>query len=120
MRESGRRRASAGTILLLANLTAGLIPASERRPAAARAPQVLTFVYTSGEALGRPRGAVLRRLGEGVALPDVVWRCAYPDAASRAADVAALEAEPAWRPVPERMGTLLRRFSRGTYSVLER
>jgi hypothetical protein len=67
--------------------------------------------------LGRPRGVVLRRLDGGADLPDVLWRCADPDAASRAADAAALDATPEWKPVPERMGALLRHFARATYSV---
>jgi hypothetical protein len=70
------------------------------------------------EKLGRPRGAVLRRLDGGADLPDVLWRCADPDAAARAADTAALEAAPEWKPVPVRMGTLLRHFARGTYAVV--
>jgi len=75
------------------------------------------------EKLGFPRGRVLRR---GVSrnempneLPDVIWECEYPSIEARERDAKEVAATPEFQAVQKHMGTLIRRFERGTYEAEE-
>jgi hypothetical protein len=68
---------------------------------------------------GLPSGIISTRLTDASHVPDVIWSCDYPSAAARADDVAALERVAEWAPVPVRMSTLLDRFDRGVYRIID-
>lgn len=69
-------------------------------------------------ALGHPGGRVLRRVSEGD-LPEVVWQLDYRDLEARERDAEAVSSTPQFREVMDHMGTLLRKFERGVWQVVE-
>ena len=62
-------------------------------------------------------GIVLRRTSGPDSLPDVIWEAEYPDSGARARDVAVLDGNPEFDVVQARMGTLIRRFERSTWTT---
>jgi hypothetical protein len=77
------------------------------------------------EKLGFPRGRVLRQGGSRNEtsgpneLPDVIWECEYPSIEARERDAKEVAAAPEFQAVQKHMGTLIRRFERGTYEAEE-
>jgi hypothetical protein len=83
------------------------------------------------EKLGFPRGRLLRRIAmSGNAfgtpavdrqgpeeLPDVVWECEYPGAATRERDFHAVIASPDYEAVHKRFVPLMRKLERATYEI---
>lgn len=67
--------------------------------------------------LGLATGRVLRRLGDAEDRPDVVWECEYSSLEAREADISALHASGEFKPVMEKMGTLIDRFERSVWRV---
>ncbi len=68
--------------------------------------------------LGLVVGRVLRRLEGQDDAPTVIWEASYPDAEARERDVAALDGT-AFDEVSAHMGTLLDRFARTVWEVVE-
>ena len=68
--------------------------------------------------LGLVEGRSLRRLEGGDDVPTVIWEASYPDAEARERDVAALDGTE-FDEVSAHMGTLLDRFARTVWEVVE-
>ncbi len=78
-------------------------------------PRLLRRVVMSGDAFGTPVGY---KSGP-EDLPDVVWECEYPDAATREHDFQAVIASPEYKAVHERFEPLIRKMVRATYKLNE-
>jgi dienelactone hydrolase len=63
-------------------------------------------------AIGLPAGTVRAKADAAADGPDVAWECAFPDAATRAADLAARDASPEFEAVRAGMRALIERFER--------
>jgi hypothetical protein len=67
-------------------------------------------------AMAVPGGRVFRRVDGDAELPDVIWDCAFADAAAHDRDMDARAASPEFEAVRAHMRTLTRRFERVLYA----
>lgn len=68
---------------------------------------------------GRPVGRILVSVGQGHPVPDFVWECDYPNMDARDEDAAWADNSSEFEEVREVMSTLLERFERLVFEVLE-
>jgi len=65
----------------------------------------------------RPVGRILLPAAFAAGIPTFIWECDYSDRAAREMDAAWADASPEFSAVRERMGRLLERFERITFTI---